>query len=83
MNFGIVFKIFFEELIAFVVTPLYMLLQCLLTCGGNCRGVGPVKLRLCMIPADITFVALFPLNHWLFIEKIVLDDSTISELEKP
>ena len=36
-----------------------------------------------MIPADITFVALFPSNHWLFIEKIVLDDSTISELEKP
>ena len=33
--------------------------------------------------ADITFVALFPSNHWLFIEKIVLDDSTISELEKP
>ena len=36
-----------------------------------------------MIPADITFVALFPSNHWLFIEKIVLDDSAISELEKP
>ena len=42
-----------------------------------------LKLRLCMIPADITFVVLFPSNHWLFIEKIVLDDSTISELEKP
>lgn len=42
-----------------------------------------LKLRLCMIPADITFAALFPSNHWLFIEKIVLDDSTISELEKP
>ena len=41
-----------------------------------------LKLRLCMIPADITFVALFPSNHWLFIEKIVLDDSAISELEK-
>ena len=36
-----------------------------------------------MIPADITFVALFPSNHWLFIENIVLDDSAISELEKP
>lgn len=42
-----------------------------------------LKLRLCTIPADITFVALFPLNHWLSIEKIVLDDSAISELEKP
>lgn len=42
-----------------------------------------LKLRLCMIPADITLVALFPSNHWLFIEKIVLDDSAISELEKP
>ena len=36
-----------------------------------------------MIPADITFVALFSSNHWLFIENIVLDDSAINELEKP
>ena len=43
---------------------------------------GNTTILYCMIPADITFVALFPLNHWLFIEKIVLDDSAISELEK-
>lgn len=42
-----------------------------------------LKLRLFIIPADITFVAHFPSNHWLFIEDIVLDDSAISKLEKP
>ena len=42
-----------------------------------------LKLRLCMIPADITFIARFPSHHELFIENIVLDDNAISELEKP
>ena len=30
---------------------------------------GNTTILYCMIPADITFVVLFPLNHWLFIEK--------------